>query len=197
MTELVFDSTQRNQLAQWLGAQSAAGVMSIHELEGYLFALVAAPAPINEDVWVEQALAGNTQALAEDVLFALMALHNDVSERVYSDGYAISKVIEIATPALENLKLGTPLQQWSQGFCRGAALFIENLLSEQRNPDYEELYQAFSTTLAYLSYFANPDNEPSAAEEVIAVVDGFAQGFASLVETLALATGQIADDDWE
>ena len=197
MIDLAFTNEQREQLTNWLAAQQSLGVMGINELEGYLFALVAAPSPISEETWLQQALANNTHELAEDKLFALMALHNDVSERVYSDGYAVSKVINITQPAQDNLALGAPLQLWSQGFCRGAALFIENLLSEQQNPSYHDLYEAFSTTLAYLSFFANPQNDPTAADDVLTVLDGFAEGFASLVEALALATGQFTDDDWE
>lgn len=196
MQQIEFTPSDRAQLATWLESPSFAGnAMSIAELEGFLFALVCAPEPVSEELWLQSALPQQQLAeLDEAHLFALMALHNDVSNRVFESGYQISQVIPFADEAHDNLRADAMLHLWSLGVAKGLAFYIEPLVSADGLT--EQLREALVMTLGHLCFFSDLENPAEQAGFVIPVLDDFAAGFAALIETVALESGLFNDESW-
>lgn len=189
-----FTTEDKQALTNWLASnEMAAQAMPLAQLEGFLFALVAAPSPIIEDIWVKQALGNKSDNLADDKLFALMAFHNDVSEEVFEKGYDLSSRIEILSPSNANLSDNTELHLWAHGFALGINHYIEPIVtSENLNT---ELQEAISMTLGYLCFFADLTNDAHLCDEVLELVTPFAQGYAELIEACVLDAGLVVEEE--
>jgi uncharacterized protein YecA (UPF0149 family) len=189
-----FTPQDKSALANWLSeGEYANSAMSMDQLEGFLFALVCAPLPISEEVWVDQALAGDISMLAEDKLFALMAFHNVISEQVFEKGYRLSESIAFDKKAQNNLTNDAPLHHWAVGFSQGIQHYIEPIIdAKQLSSDINE---ALAMTLGYLSFFANLDNDKTLCEDVMVLLDDFTQGFAGLIEASFLDAGLAQDGE--
>ena len=188
-----FTAQDKSALAAWLETgEFASSAMPIIQLEGYLFALVCAPLPIEEDSWVVEVLGDDVTELAEDKLFALMAYHNAISDKVFESGYRVSDYIDVAVVAGDNLSQSSDLHLWSAGFSLGIAHYIEKIVTAEKLS--EELSEALAMTLGYLCFFANLENDASLSEAVIDALDDFSEGFASLIEA-SVINAEIADDN--
>lgn len=195
MNSAEYTTSERAQLATWLEDPSrAANTMSIAELEGFLFALVCAPEPIPEQEWLAEVLKQGVENLEENELFALMALHNDVSNRVFETGYKVTDVIPIADDPAANFSADSMLHLWSLGFAKGLAFFIEPVLSAPNLAD--ELREALVMTLGHLCFFSDLENPAEHAETVLPTLNDFTLGFAALIETVVLDAGLAGEDDW-
>lgn len=189
-----FTKEDKIALASWLESdENKAHAMPIAQLEGFLFALIAAPSPIVEDVWVKQALGEKSEHLADDKLFALMAFHNDVSDEVFEKGYDLASRIQILSPSKANLTNTAELHFWAHGFALGINHYIEPIVtSESLNT---ELQEAIAMTLGYLCFFADLANDASLSDDVLELVQPFAQGFSELIEACVLDAGLVVEED--
>jgi yecA family protein len=189
-----FNQADKLALANWLASDAMnKAAMPLAQLEGFLFALVAAPSPIIEDVWVSQALGEKSAELADDKLFALMAFHNDVSEQVFEYRYNLPSRIEIVSPNSANLASNSELHLWAHGFALGIAHYIEPIVSStQLNP---ELSEALGMALGYLCFFADLSNDANLCGDVLELITSFAEGYAELIEACVLDAGLVVDED--
>lgn len=189
-----FTQIDKHALASWLASSEMAPyAMPLSQLEGYLFALIAAPTPIIEDIWVSEALGSKSEQLADDKLFALMAFHNDVSDHVFEKGYALSSRISMMQPSAANLSKDSELHLWALGFTQGIKHYIEPIVSA--NNLNGELSEALAMTLGYLCFFADLNNDASLCDDVISLLEAFAEGYAELIEACVLDAGLIEEDD--
>jgi len=116
MLEFSFTAQHKALLTDYLSSTELALPYAV--CEGYLFAIICSPAGIEMEQWLTTVSGGDEQ-IAEEHVFALMALHHDISERVFSGQfqlpYASKAVVE--------------LQQWSQGFLAGIEHFYAELVN--------------------------------------------------------------------
>ena len=189
-----FTQADRQGLATWLASGDMVDhAMQLPQLEGYLFALVAAPAPIIEDVWVTEALGSKSELLEDDKLFALMAFHNDVSDHVFEKGYILPSRVNVLQPSSANLAENSDLHLWALGFTQGIKHYIEPIVSA--NNLNGELSEALAMTLGYLCFFADLNNDAPLCDDVISLLEPFAEGYAELIEACVLDAELIEEDD--
>ncbi len=196
MLNIEFTDQQRAELARFLDETPSA--MSLAQLEGYLFALVCAPTPSSVDEWVKAALGSELSTLSDDHLFLLMNFHNQVSDAVYETGYRFD-VSEVTLP----ISVSSPAAQWSLGFKIGVAGYVPKLLNAL--VEQPELLEALTMSVEFLGFFATEGLDKTSEQDaqiqtaldaVKSSFDGFALGFAELIEVCALQSGMVAQDDW-
>nr|WP_282560188.1 YecA family protein [Motilimonas cestriensis] len=209
--ELASSLSQQDEvlLSAWLNsAETPNNTFSLMATKGFLFALVCAPKPIETDVWLSQILGGELPAdIAEDKLFALITLHNQIGNQVYEEGMKLPKQLEFSAGCEANFLAGHPLHEWCLGFAVGSGFYAQDLMDAL--PEDEDLFEAFSMAYMTLSFFASKANAEAIAEfqdngdlqtfsqEMYGLMPDFSLGFAALVEEAALASGLIAEDDWD
>lgn len=206
MQELNLTETELNLLADWLsGSETPVDSMSLPCVEGFLFALICAPTPVEDEVWLNEVLAGDLSSLSDDKLFALMALYNHLSTDIFETGYQLPKSLNIADSIADNFKQNSALHSWSLGFARGVG-YAGDLLNCE-NIDIE-LRSAFAMAISCLSFFANEANAQQQAQEqnlhletmsqqMFELMPDFATGFAEIVEAMAVSSGLFNDEGWE
>lgn len=207
MQQLHLTPDEKQALAAWLASPELAGkAMSFAQLEGYLFALICAPAPLEMDVWVKQVVGEDISALSEDQLFALMALHNEMSEQVFETGFVLPSYLKTLTGQCIEDQIQGDGQLWCLGFALGAVDYVSDILKSGQLD--EELSESFTLAFNCLSVLAQPDQITANAKQLsmpddvyltnmISLMPDFALGFAELVEMAALQSGLFDQDGWE
>lgn len=209
--ELASTLSQQDEvlLSAWLNStETPNNTFSLMATKGFLFALVCAPKPIETDVWLSQILGGELPAdIAEDKLFALITLHNQIGNQVYEEGMKLPTQLEFSAGCDANFLAGHPLHEWSLGFAVGSGFYAQDLMDAL--PEDEDLFEAFSMAYMTLSFFANKESAQEIVElqrnddlqtfskEMYDLMPDFSLGFAALVEEAALASGLIDEDDWD
>lgn len=209
--ELASKLSQQDEvlLSAWLNsAETPNNTFSLMATKGFLFALVCAPKPVPTDVWLAQILGGQLPSdIAEDKLFALITLHNQISQQVYEQGMQLPEQLEFSAGCDANFLAGHPLHEWCLGFAAGSGEYAQALLDAL--PEDEEFFEAFSMAYMTLSFFASKDNAQaivalqedvdlaSFSQEMYDLMPDFCLGFAALVEQASLASGLIEEDDWD
>ncbi|TMO44193.1 UPF0149 family protein [Pseudoalteromonas ruthenica] len=198
------DSVQQ-QLQKYLDEHDHA--MDFVQLQGYLFALVCAPQPIEPELWLVDVLGEQAAKSDESVLFALMNAQQQVSDQVYSEGFNLRKVVQLRQPWLHNFANDAPILLWSQGFAIGVSYYIEPLLTAQAVDDNsrEMLLQAvtvlslFSEQQAFCAQAAQSgQSEQQFAEVLFDMMADFSLGFAELIELVAVQSGLFDDEqEWD
>lgn len=206
MQELNLTETELNLLAQWLsGDETSAKAMNLPCVEGFLFALICAPAPVEDEVWLNEVLAGDLSTLSDDKLFALMALYNHLSTDIFETGYQLPKSLIVDDNVAVNFTHDSALHNWSKGFARGVG-YAGDLLNCE-NIDIE-LRSAFAMAISCLSFFANESSAQQQAQEqnmhletmskqMFELMPDFATGFAEIVESMAVSSGLFNDEGWD
>lgn len=188
---------QEAQLSAFLACQDKG--MTFAECQGYLFAVICAPEPLDVHQWLAEIIPNIDSQLPEDMLFSFMAMYHKISEQVFATGFKHPFSLS------DDL---TNLTQWSQGFTKGAQPYVEHLMqSTQLNI---ELKDALQTAFASLSFFALTDPQiTQIAEqnqllksELLAqqydLMGDFALGFAELIEIVAVASGLYEESEgWD
>jgi len=206
LQELNLTAKELNLLADWLSSdETPEKAMTLSGVEGFLFALICAPAPVEDEVWLNEILMGDTSSLSDDKLFALMALYNSLSTEIFETGFKFSKSLLLADNHQDNFSFQSNLHHWCNGFARGVGYAGELLNCE--NIDIE-LRSAFAMAISCLCFFANEENAEQQAQEQNIALDtlshqmfdmmpDFATGFAELVEAMAVSSGLFNDEDWD
>ena len=91
-----FSKEQSALLARFLAEQKDA--LSLAQTHGYLFAVICAPEPLDVHQWFEQVVPGCDGQMDEQVLFAFMALYQQISEHVFETGYSLPVSPMLAKP---------------------------------------------------------------------------------------------------
>ncbi|WP_105253605.1 UPF0149 family protein [Pseudoalteromonas sp. T1lg75] len=192
-------------LREYLSA--ADNAMPLAQVQGYLFALVCAPAPIEEEVWLREVLGGDALACDETVLFALMGLHQKVSEQVYESGFKLTENIQVAQRWQDNLLADADLHQWAKGFVLGVNYYLEPLLSAPSCP--EQCKEMLAQAVTVLGLFADAEQfsahaassgqgEQAFNDALVDMMADFSLGFAELIELTAVQSGLFDDEPhWE
>ena len=189
MNELEFSYTEAHQrlLTEYLSMRE--GAFNLAQVSGYLFAQICSPDAVEVEQWIA-IITADDNALAEDVMFAFMAFHHDISERVYTEQYRLE---------WDKKSSYTCRQHWSQGFLVGAEPYYEKLLNAQTLPD--ELKQALQMATEQLSFFSLAESQVREYCQKTGVVpmefiaqqaelaSEFANGYAQLIEAAALSSG--------
>ncbi|MEQ3512701.1 UPF0149 family protein [Pseudoalteromonas sp. BZB3] len=186
MLEFSFTEQHKALLTDYLSSTEQALPYAV--CEGYLFATICSPAGIEMEQWLT-IVSGGDEQIAEEHVFALMALHHDISERVFSGlfqlPYASTAVVE--------------LQQWSQGFLAGIEHFYAELVNSAVLND--ELKQALISSTEQLGFFALEPSQIAAycdannvelnsfCHQQHAIANEFALAYVQLVENTAVESG--------
>lgn len=98
--------------------------LTLIELEGFLFAVAAAPYPVMPSEWMEVVFGGEMPEFesaeeANEVFGILMPLYNVINADImYRNGRLPDSVVFL-DDIEDNIEPGAPLSQWSRGFARG------------------------------------------------------------------------------
>ncbi len=196
---------QIEQFADWLsGVETPTNTMSLYEVEGYLFALICAPEPVENEVWIREVFSGDISHISDDRLFDLMAFYNHIAHQVFDIGYQIPKALVVTQDVQHNFIPDSYLHLWSVGFVKGICTYHEKLQVATQG----EVNIAFNMAIQYLSYFSDIAlaSQLSKIEQVdlaqlnikvFSLMNDFAVGFAELVEMAALESGLYVDEGWE
>lgn len=186
MLEFTYTKAHQTLLKAYLSQSEQA--MPYPLCEGYLFATICSPAGIEVEQWLTT-VSGGDELIAEEQVFALMALHHDISERVFNGSFQLSYGIAEYDS----------LQQWSQGFLLGIEHFYADLANAELLTD--ELRQALIAATEQLSFFSleqaqvkqfceiNSLDLVSFCAEQYALANEFSPAYAQLIENAAVASG--------
>jgi len=186
MLEFSFTEQHKALLEGYLSSSEQA--LSYAVCEGYLFAIICSPAGIEVEQWLT-AVSGGDEQIAEEHVFALMALHHDISERVFSGQFQLPYR---STAVVE-------LQQWSQGFLAGIEHFYAELVNSGALNN--EMKQALISSTEQLGFFSLEQSQIAQFCDVNGfeiqtfyqqqheLANEFAMAYVQLVENAAVESG--------
>jgi yecA family protein len=130
--------------------------MSYRELQGFLFAVAAAPDMVPPSNWIpvvlgEQEPAFDSGAQAQRLLGDLMALYNKLNSEVFANTVKLPKDCRFRDDVLSNLSDDAPVSQWCRGFVRGHSWLKESW--DETVPD--ELDDELAALAITMSFFAS------------------------------------------
>ncbi len=117
-------AADRAALAAYLSGPGRGAWMTIGEIEGFFFALAAAPRLRKPVEWLPLIMGGElpefeTEAETERVMGALFSVYNAINADVRERGGALPASIDFLDDMEANLEPDAPVSQWSRGFMRG------------------------------------------------------------------------------
>lgn len=186
MLEFSYTEAHQTLLKAYLSQSERA--MPYALCEGYLFATICSPAGIEAEQWLT-AVSGGDELIAEEQVFALMALHHDISEHVFNGSFQLSYGIAEYDS----------LQQWSQGFLLGIEHFYADLANAE--PLTDDLRQALISATEQLGFFsleqtqikqfceANNLELANFCAEQYTIANEFAPAYVQIIENAAVASG--------
>ncbi|WP_217875601.1 YecA/YgfB family protein [Pseudoalteromonas shioyasakiensis] len=198
-----FSKQQSELLSQFLAQHQDA--LSLAQTQGYLFAVICAPEPLDVHQWLEEVAPGSDGQMDEQVLFAFMALYQQISEQVFETGFTLPVSLQLSSQGQQYLDI-QECQHWSQGFMHGAQGYVNKLLSAPELAD--ELKEALATALQSLAFFTLETSEIAAlatdnglsegqlCQQQYEVMNEFAAGFAELIEVVAVNSQLYNDEGW-
>jgi uncharacterized protein len=149
------------------------GTFGVHELQGFLFAVVNAPEVIMPSEWIPEVFNGSeiefeTMDEARSINLALMDVYNSVNEASLGDSLLPPGCI-VGVDAMADFDEQAPLSQWSRGFLAGHQWLermwesyqsvARGLAAEEDEDDDEseepELDEALGTIVLMLSFFSS------------------------------------------
>lgn len=200
-----FTPEHAQQLSTFLSSHGQA--MTLPQSQGYLFAVICSPEPLDVHQWLEVIVPSTEGQLDEEILFAFMALYHQISEQVYETGFKLPVSLKHHDNSDSYLDLDE-CQMWCSGFIQGAQAYY-NKLSQAPLLD-GALLEALQTAYASLGFFAleadviaaiakqNNITEVQLAQSQYELMGDFALGFAELIEIIAVQSGLYSeeDDNW-
>lgn len=191
--EFSYTEAHRSLLLDYLASRE--GAYNLGQIEGYLFAQICSPNAIEIETWLAEVTAGDT-AISEDVIFALMALHHQISEQVYSGHFTLNWQPHIDYAMCHS---------WSQGFLLAVTPYYEALLGATEVS--AELKQALQMSTEQLGFFSLEEsqvldycqktslNSRDFMAQQIELASEFATGYAQLIEAAAVSSGLFDEED--
>lgn len=194
-------------LSAWLaGSETPQETLSLTAMKGFFFGLVAAPAPVETQDWMDIIFGGAApNSISDDKLFAIISVYNEISEQVYESGAKLPTECVPASQFEGNFSVGHPLNEWAIGFAIGAAFYYESLLNAL--PDDAEITTALQTAYLCLSYFSCATTAQQIAQlqqsswqdftdSILDMMPDFITAYAQVIEQAAIASGNYEDEDW-
>ena len=131
-----------------------ADALRYHELQGYLFAVAAAPELIAPAEWLPLIIADGPALHSEDeantLPSSLMDEYNVINDGVFSGQPALPAGCTFFVEPLANLEPAAPISQWSRGFVR-AHRWLGDLWEENVPAEWDDEYAAILMTLSFYS----------------------------------------------
>ena len=131
-----------------------ADALGYRELQGYLFAVAAAPELVAPTEWLPLILADAPALHSEDeantLLNSLMNEYNVINDGVFSGQPALPAGCTFFVEPLANLEPGAPIAQWSRGFVR-AHTWLGDLWEDNIPAEWDDEYAAILMTLSFYS----------------------------------------------
>ncbi|MCF7520428.1 UPF0149 family protein [Pseudoalteromonas sp. L21] len=198
-----FSPEQSVLLTHFLSEQKNA--LSLAQTQGYLFAVICAPEPLDVHQWLEQVCPGCDGQMDEQVLFAFMALYQQISEQVFGTRFSLPVSLQVNSKQQQYLDI-QECQHWSQGFLLGAKDYIAKLLAAPLLS--EEFKAALDTAHQSLGFFSLSQSDIAAIASEYELTEGqlcqqqyelmgeFAAGFAELIEVVAMNSQLYNDEGW-
>ncbi|MCG7549101.1 UPF0149 family protein [Pseudoalteromonas sp. Of7M-16] len=174
-------------LTQYLEQRPEA--LNLRALEGFLFAIVCSPDGVEPEMWLSEVTAAD-EHISEEVVFALLALHHQISEQVFTQGFSLPFTLSSSWQ---------DKQQWSVGFLHGCQGYLNKL--SQCEQLSEELQQALVTSTELLGFFSlGHDQIEAYCQSIEADINAFveqqyqlaaeiAPAYAELIEQVAVNSG--------
>ena len=133
------------------------GTFSYGELAGFLFTVCCAPELVPPSEWLPLVFAwedANYSGMPEanEILWAMMALHNHISRQLRQGAPSLPPGCEMRDDAVADLLPDAPVSGWARGFATG-----HEWLTEQWAPTPEKLADELGSILMVLSFFGNRD----------------------------------------
>jgi uncharacterized protein len=160
--------TDRAALAMFLAdPERPVGTLTYHELQGFLFAVAAAPELVPPSEWFVEIFAGAAPAFADDaeadtVLRALTTVYNDINSSVAAGDAVLPADCPFRDDVLANLDADAPISLWARGFLDGhdwlADLWEPYILPEIDND--------VGIQLMVLTFFVSPKLAKKYAKEL-------------------------------
>ncbi|MGS0537082.1 UPF0149 family protein [Pseudoalteromonas sp. SaAl2] len=197
-----FTPEHAQQLSTFLASHGQA--MTLPQSQGYLFAVICSPEPLDVHQWLEVIVPNTGGQLDETILFAFMGLYHQISEQVYETGFKLPVTLKHHADSDSYLDLDE-CQMWCQGFIQGAQEYYIKL--SQAPALDANLLEALQTAYASLVFFAldaqvmttiaeqNSITDVQLAQSQYELMGDFALGFAELIEIIAVQSGLYSEED--
>ncbi|MBD1582349.1 UPF0149 family protein [Pseudoalteromonas sp. S16_S37] len=193
MLEFSFTPEHRQLLEHYISQRE--GAMPLSWVQGYLFASICGPNAVEVEQWLAE-ITVHDQDIDESVVFAYMALHHQITEQVFAGTYQL--------PWLNDTEYSLR-QLWSMGFLSGVQGYFEQLqASNELSSELKEALQMATEQLAFFSlehsqvsqYCAQSQCDESVfLDQQAQLAQEFAQGYAELIEAVALQSGLYDDEE--
>jgi uncharacterized protein len=159
------------------------GTLSLGEVQGFLFALAAAPDFVKPSEWLPMIFGDEepgfeTMEEGQEVMGLVLALYNEKLGEVRDEGPRMPEGCEFRDDLLANLEPDAPVAQWSRGF-RTGHLWLED--SWEANLP-EELKEELGAIVGTLTFFSSR-----------ALAEGFARELRSAGASLESLAGEFRD----
>jgi uncharacterized protein len=142
------------------------GVLRYHELQGFLFAVAAAPEFVPPSEWLAEVLESDELERvgverAREVMDELMTQFDDINAVVAEGRAGLPADCSFRPELMANLAADAPVSRWSRGFIRGHSWLEESWTAYLP----EELDEEVGAMLLTLSFFASRDLAESFRKE--------------------------------
>lgn len=132
------------------------GTLSLGEVRGFLFAVVAAPDLVKPSEWLPVIFGDAEPSFesrdeAEDVMNVFMSLYNEASEQVQGKRGPLPRGCDFLDDPLANLEPDAPVSQWARGFLTGHLWLQETWHAHLSEEEGDEMAAA----LAVLTFFSS------------------------------------------
>jgi uncharacterized protein len=184
-----FTATDAERLADFLDApERPQGTMSYCELAGFLFAVACSPELVRPSEWIplvfdEQDANFHDAAQAQDIMQALLALHDHIAVGVLTGAPALPPGCAVRARPMLNLRPDAPLSQWASGFCEGCDWLSDVWTAYAADTVEEELGAA----MVVLSFFSSRRLAEAYRKELRPEFDSLAALAADTVRALPAA----------
>lgn len=144
----------------------APDTLGLHELYGFVFAIVSAPDHVLPSEWIPAIFDADSPPFADEaegVRFhhVIMGLYNEINRDVQDATVHLPACIEVRRPAEANFDKDAPLMQWSTGFAQG-----HDWLEEAWDVDLpQDVDDDLGACLSALLFFIDPDFARTLLEE--------------------------------
>ena len=135
------------------GPRCPADAMSYHAMQGFLFAVTAAPDMVMPSeffplIWGEKEPEFKDAAEARAVIGGLMALYNEVNAGISDSGASLPRDCPLLDDPVANFEPEAPVSQWARGFITGHS-WLEKCWQDPLVENSDDDILAFVVTLAF------------------------------------------------
>jgi yecA family protein len=135
------------------------GTLTLHQLQGFLFAVACSPELIAPSEWLpiisnDEDMRYEDVGEAQRVLHQIMVVYNQVNASVLGRSDAMPVGCEFLTDTNANFDDQASVSQWSRGFALGHD-WLSETWDEYVPDDRSEISQEFTACLMTLSFFSS------------------------------------------